>query len=45
MLNQLILVGRLARDPELKQTDKKKKYSHITLAVPRSFKNMGLFSS
>lgn len=40
MLNQLILVGRLAKDPELKQTDKKKKYSHITLAVPRSFKNM-----
>ncbi len=40
MLNQLILVGRLARQPELKETDKKKKYSHITLAVPRSFKNM-----
>lgn len=40
MLNQLILVGRIARTPELKETQKKKKYSHICLAVPRSFKNM-----
>ena len=40
MLNQLILVGRLAKKPELKETEKKKKYSHILLAVPRSFKNM-----
>ena len=40
MLNQLVLVGRIARAPELKETTKKKKYSHITLAVPRSFKNM-----
>lgn len=40
MLNQLILVGRIAKAPELKETAKKKKYSHITLAVPRSFKNM-----
>lgn len=40
MLNQLILVGRLARVPQLKETEHKKKYSRITLAVPRSFKNM-----
>lgn len=40
MLNQLILVGRLARVPQLQETEHKKKYSRITLAVPRSFKNM-----
>ena len=40
MLNQIILVGRLTKDPEIQETDKNKKYSHITLAIPRSFKNM-----
>ena len=40
MLNQLILVGRLAKKPELKESENEKKYTHITLAVPRSFKNM-----
>ncbi len=39
MLNQIVLVGRLARTPELRETDKKK-YSYIRLAVPRSFKNV-----
>ncbi len=39
MLNQLVLVGRLVRDPEVSKTDNGTKYSHITLAVPRSYKN------
>lgn len=40
MLNQVVLVGRLTKDPEVNKTDSNKHYSHITLAVPRSFKNM-----
>lgn len=40
MLNQIVLVGRLVKKPELREADNKKKYSYITLAVPRSFKNM-----
>lgn len=40
MLNQLVLVGRLVKKPELRESENSKKYSFITLAVPRSFKNM-----
>lgn len=40
MLNQIVLVGRLASDPEIKETESGKKVSNITLAVPRSYKNM-----
>jgi len=40
MLNQLALVGRLVRDIEMKEGESGKKYANITLAVPRSFKNM-----
>ena len=40
MLNQTVLVGRLVRDPELYETDNGNKVTHITLAVPRSYKNM-----
>ncbi len=39
MLNQAVLVGRLVRDPELKETETGKKVTKITLAVPRSYKN------
>ena len=39
MLNHAIIVGRIVRDPELKETDSGSKLSNITLAVPRSFKN------
>ena len=35
-----MLVGRLVKDPELIKGDNSKKMSHITIAVPRSFKNM-----
>lgn len=39
MLNQVIIVGRLVKDPEVKVTSDGKKVSHITLAVNRSYKN------
>ncbi len=39
MLNQIVLVGRLVKTPELKLTDSGKKNSIITLAVPRNYKN------
>lgn len=40
MLNQVVLVGRIVRNPELVETETDKKMSRITLAIPRSFKNM-----
>jgi len=40
MLNQAVLIGRLVRSPELKETEGGRKVSRITLAVPRSYKNM-----
>ncbi|MDD3048666.1 MAG: single-stranded DNA-binding protein [Bacilli bacterium] len=40
MLNQIVIVGRLVRDPELRETEKGKKVTNITLAVPRSYKNL-----
>lgn len=39
MLNQIVIVGRLVRDPELRQTEGGKKVTNITLAVPRGYKN------
>jgi single-strand DNA-binding protein len=40
MLNQVVLVGRLVKNPELQVTDSGKKITKITLAVPRSYKNV-----
>lgn len=40
MSNQVILVGRLAKDIEIKELEDGKKVSNITLAVPRSYKNV-----
>ena len=40
MLNQVVLVGRLAQELQLNKSDSGKKVATITLAVPRSFKNM-----
>ena len=46
MLNQIILVGRLTRDVQLKKTDTGKKVAVISLAIPRSFKNIdGLYDT
>lgn len=39
MLNQMVLVGRLVSDPEVKTLEDGKSVSNITLAIPRSFKN------
>lgn len=39
MLNQTAIVGRIAKDPELRETENGKKVTNVTLAVPRSFKN------
>lgn len=39
MNNLVSLVGRLVSTPELKETEEGKKFTYITLAVPRSFKN------
>ena len=40
MLNQIVLVGRLVRDPQLKTGEKNKQYMYISLAIPRSLKNI-----
>jgi len=38
-MNQAFLIGRLVRDPEIRNTETGKKISTVTLAVPRSYKN------
>lgn len=40
MVNQLILVGRLTKDPETKILEDGRKVSDVVLAVQRGFKNM-----
>jgi len=40
MLNQVVLVGRLFADPILRVTESGRKVSTITLAVPRTYKNV-----
>ena len=39
MLNQVVIVGRLVKDPTLEERENGGNYSFITLAVPRSYKN------
>jgi single-strand DNA-binding protein len=39
MINQLTLVGRLTKDPEIRITSEGVPITHITLAVSRHFKN------
>ena len=39
MMNQTCIIGRLVREPEVKELEDGKKVSNITLAVPRSYKN------
>ena len=40
MLNYINLVGRLVRKPKLSKSDSGKTVTTVTLAVPRSFKNI-----
>lgn len=39
MLNQVVLVGRIVKDLEVKDIGEDKKVANITLAVQRAFKN------
>lgn len=39
MLNQIVIVGRLTKEPEVVELESGKKVSNITLAIPRSYKN------
>ena len=39
MLNQVVMVGRLTKDPEVIEIENGKKVSNIAIAVPRNFKN------
>ena len=38
MMNQVVMVGRIVKEPELKETENGS-LCNLTLAVPRSFKN------
>lgn len=40
MLNQVIFVGRMTHDPEIKKLDDGRKVCDITIAVRRAFKNI-----
>ena len=40
MLNQVIIAGRLVSDPEIVTTENNKKRIFVTVAVPRSYKNV-----
>lgn len=39
MVNQIVLVGRIARPPEPRTTENGKRMATLTLAVPRNYKN------
>lgn len=40
MLNQVVLVGRIASEVKVEETESGKKSAKMTIGVPRSFKNM-----
>lgn len=40
MLNQIVLVGRITKEPELKELESGKKVCNLTLAVQKPFKNL-----
>ncbi len=39
MLNQIVIVGRLVKEPTKEKTEDGKEIAQMTLAVPRSYKN------
>lgn len=39
MVNQIVLVGRIAKAPETRTSENGKKFATLTLAVPRNYKN------
>lgn len=39
MLNQVVLVGRIVKEPELKKTENGKSVTNLTIAIPRPYKN------
>lgn len=39
MLNNVVLVGRLTKDPELMENQNGSKFAIINLAIPRKYKN------
>lgn len=39
MVNQIVLVGRIAKAPETKTSETGRKFATLTLAVPRNYKN------
>lgn len=40
MINNTVLIGRIVETPELRKTENGTKVTNITVAVPRSFKNI-----
>ncbi len=38
-MNNVILIGRIVRTPELRETENKNKVTNMTLAITRQFKN------
>ena len=45
-MNQIVLVGRITKDPEINEAENGKKVTSITLAVQRPFKNIdGLYEA
>lgn len=40
MVNQIVLVGRIAKSSEIKTTETGRRYATLTLAVPRNYKNV-----
>lgn len=40
MLNQVVIVGRLTSDPEINEVENGRKVTYITVAVPRTYKNV-----
>ena len=40
MLNQIVIAGRLVSDPQIIESENNIKRTYITVAVPRSYKNV-----